>query len=71
MIRHKKRLDGIIPFAKNMTDDDSADPDEPDSVFQVVSKTLLWILRGKAFKAFRHSAGRAKEPTPKTAKKHP
>ncbi len=70
MIGHKKWLNGIFTLAQNMTDYKSADPYEPDSVFNIVSETLLWFLGRKTFKAFGHSACRTEKSTPEASKKH-
>ena len=70
MLGHEKRLNRIITFSKNMTDNNSAYPHTPDSIFDVITPSLLWSLIRKLGKAFAHSAGRTEKTAPETTEEY-
>ena len=70
MLSHKKRLNRIITFSKNVADNYSANPHKPDSIFDVIAQALLWSLIRKLGKAFAHAACRTEKSTPETTEEY-
>ena len=70
MFGHKKRLNRIFTFSKNVADNYSADPHNPDSIFDVIAQALLWSLIRKLSKTFAHAASGTEKATPETTEEH-
>jgi len=71
VVGHKKGLNRVRAFSECVTDDDSGNPHEPDSVLDVISPSLLRCLVGEGRKTFAHASRGTKKSAPETTEKHP